>query len=113
MGGDRAPDVIIDGVVEACARGHGPVVLVGDERAIERALSRNGTDLSHIDIIHTPEWITMADQPIRAARRKRQSSMHRAFEMVRAGEACAALSAGNSRRLLQCWRDDPQENERV
>ena len=83
-------------MVEACARGHGPVVLVGDERAIERALSRNGTDLSHIDIIHTPEWITMADQPIRAARRKRQSSMHRAFEMVRAGEACAALSAGNS-----------------
>jgi len=96
MGGDKAPDVIIDGAVQACSAGHGPVILIGEEKSLKRSLERHGTDLNNIDIIYTPEWITMNDPPVRAARGKRESSMHRAFEMVKSGEACAALSAGNS-----------------
>lgn len=99
MGGDRAPAEIVDGAVLACQNGDGPVILVGDRERVEAELARHGGD-HPISIVHAPEVIGMAENPGRAARTKRDSSMHHGFGLVQRGEACAFVSAGNSGAMM-------------
>ena len=96
MGGDRAPSVVVDGAVLACERGFGPVTLVGDESRIKTELDRHAFDPDQITIVHAPEVIGMGENPIRAARTKRKSSMHLAYAEVVDGRGIATISAGNS-----------------
>ncbi|MEE2756792.1 MAG: phosphate acyltransferase PlsX [Myxococcota bacterium] len=115
MGGDRAPRVVIEGAIAACQSGAGPIVLVGDQTLLASELERlGGADLP-ITLQHASEQIAMGENPSRAARRKRDSSMHGCFRLVENGEACAAVTAGNSgaflavglltvRRLKKCER---------
>lgn len=100
MGGDRAPAVVIDGAVEACRAGDGPIVLVGDRERIEPELSRHDLGDLPLDVRHAPEVIGMAEHPGRAARTKRDSSMHVGFGLVKAREACAFVSAGNTGAMM-------------
>lgn len=99
MGGDHAPGAIVDGAIEACRHGDGPVILVGDRERIEAELTRHRGD-HPITIHHASEAIGMAENPGRAARTKRDSSMHQGFGLVRSGEACAFVSAGNSGAMM-------------
>ncbi|MCA9525004.1 MAG: phosphate acyltransferase PlsX [Myxococcales bacterium] len=100
MGGDRAPDVVVAGALLACSRGLGPITLVGDAARIEACLQRLGPGGAAVDVVHAAEAIGMAEHPGRAARAKRQSSMHVGFGRVRQGEACAFVSAGNSGAMM-------------
>ncbi len=100
MGGDRAPAVVVEGAVAACQDGHGPVILVGDEARIRAELERYEAADLPIQVVHADEVIAMSENPARAARSKRESSMHKCFELLRAGEACAVVSAGNSGAFL-------------
>ncbi len=100
MGGDRAPSVVIEGAVEACRAGAGPLILVGDQARIKAELEHFDLDGLPIGVEHAPESIAMSDSPSRAARSKRESSMHRCFELLKSGEACATVSAGNSGAFL-------------
>ena len=87
MGGDNAPSVIVDGAREALTSGI-PVELVGDPARI-----------SNYDgiVLHTAlEVIEMHDEPGRAVRNKKDSSIVRAAECVRDGHASAMVSAGNT-----------------
>ncbi len=86
MGGDRAPDAIIDGAAKAAAKGV-PVVLVGPATLSER------TDLP---LIEASEVIAMDEDPAGAVRRKKDSTLVRAAEAVRDGKASAMVSAGNT-----------------
>lgn len=115
MGGDRAPAAIVEGVVHACRDGFGPVILVGDEVRVRAALQNHAIDGLAIEVIHADEAIGMAEHPGRAARTKRQSSMHLGYGLVKNGQASSMVSAGNSgammavglltlRRLPQCSR---------
>jgi glycerol-3-phosphate acyltransferase PlsX len=96
MGGDYGPAVVVEGAV-ASAREYGAsTILVGDKAAIERELSRCKAHDLPIDVRHASQVVGMAELPSHALRRKRDSSLRVAADLVRDGEAAAFVSAGNT-----------------
>ena len=95
MGGDHGPAVVVEGAVAAVREFGASVVLVGDKAAIERELTRLGAS-SGIEIRHASQVVGMGESPSQALRRKRDSSLRIAAELVRDGEASAFVSAGNT-----------------
>ncbi len=102
MGGDHAPAEIVKGCLEASGHTEAELILVGDRQQITEELARSGIsyDPRRISIVHAQEVIENTDSPVRAVRSKPDSSMVRAIELVRNGEADAALSAGNTGALM-------------
>jgi len=96
MGGDNAPAVEVEGAVMACREFGIPVTLVGDENCLAAELAKHNTSGLDIDIFHASEVVGMHDSASDAVRKKRNSSVRLAFELVKDGKACAAISAGNS-----------------
>ncbi len=97
MGGDNAPEQIVKGV--AAAREALPdveFILYGKKDEITKYMD----DFRNVQIVHTDEVITMEDEPVRAVRRKKQSSMVLAAQAVKEGNADAIFSAGNTGALL-------------
>ncbi len=88
MGGDNAPQTIVEGAIRARDELGVPVVLVGDPDIIG--------DTSGVPVIAASEVIGMNDEPASSVRRKKDSSIVRAAEAVRDGNAAAVLSAGNT-----------------
>ena len=101
MGGDNAPRVEVDGALDAARSGQVRVLLVGDAPTLEGELRRRGAGLP-IEIQHASQVITMQDHPSSAVRRKTDSSMRVANNLVRDGEAQAVVSAGNSGAMMAC-----------
>ena len=89
MGGDHAPGAVVEGALDAVREGL-DVVLVGRRDAI---IAAGGESL---DIIEASEVIEMSEEPSRAVRTKKDSSIARAVNAVRDGEASAVVSAGNT-----------------
>ena len=87
MGGDRAPSEIVAGAIQAAAAGFA-VVLVGDPDRIG--------DTDGLEVIPASESVEMHEDPARAVRTKKDSSLIRCAEAVRDGKACAMVSAGNT-----------------
>jgi glycerol-3-phosphate acyltransferase PlsX len=97
MGSDQAPHPEVEGAIAASREFGHRILLVGDKPALEKQLSRQGdTSGLPLEIIHAPERITMEDHAAKAARGKRESSMHICARMVAAGTADGYLSAGNT-----------------
>ncbi|MEM0986981.1 MAG: phosphate acyltransferase PlsX [Pseudomonadota bacterium] len=101
MGGDTAPRVVIEGVaLFARAMPGVSFILHGDETAIKRAAPRAFASISdRCDIRHTDVVVAMEDKPSQAVR-NRASSMWQAVACVKAGEAGASVSAGNTGALM-------------
>ena len=88
-----------------CARPDLEVVLVGDEAARSRGRWRAGgaaRAATGIDVRHAPEVITMDDAPAMAVKQKKHSSMRVCFDLAKAGEVDAVVSAGNSGAMMAC-----------
>jgi glycerol-3-phosphate acyltransferase PlsX len=99
MGGDHAPEALVAGSVEAVRQFPDiEVVLTGDRARIESLLPEDCPP--RISIVHTTEVIRADDEPVRAVRRKTDSSLVVAAEMVRRGEADGVVSAGNTGALM-------------
>ncbi len=96
MGGDYGPAVVVEGAVASARQFGASVTLVGDKAAIERELSRCGAHDLGIDIRHASQVVGMAELPSQALRRKRDSSLRVAADLVREGEAAAFVTAGNT-----------------
>lgn len=97
MGGDHAPKEIVLGAMNAIeAFDDIQITLVGDEKEIKKYL----TDQTRISIIHTEEVIEATDEPVRAVRRKKNSSMVLMATEVKNGHADACISAGNTGALM-------------
>ncbi|HEL2575671.1 TPA: phosphate acyltransferase PlsX [Streptococcus suis] len=97
MGGDHAPQAVIEGVNQALKEFSDiEIQLYGDEAKIKPYL----TATERVTIIHTDEKINSDDEPVRAIRRKKNSSMVLATHAVKDGQADAVLSAGNTGALL-------------
>lgn len=96
MGGDNAPVIEVAGAVAACREFGIPVFLVGDRPRLEAELARHDIKNLDIDIHHASEVVGMHDSASDAVRKKKNSSVRLAFELVKEGRACAAISAGNS-----------------
>ena len=97
MGGDHGCGVVIDGVKLALQAypNISELHLVGQKPEIETALKRARCQDSRLILHHASEVITMEDKPLEAARRKKDSSMVRAIELVRDGKAEAVFGRLN------------------
>ena len=100
MGGDRAPAAVVRGAVRACEHGAGPILLVGNQERILPLLEDAGAEKWPIDVVHAAESIGMSENPSRAARTKRGSSMHVGFDLLKERRAAAFVSAGNTGAML-------------
>ena len=97
MGGDYAPAVTVEGALEAVSEIQGlSVVLVGDEVELANELRGKNYPVSSIHIKHASQVVDMGEAPLTALRRKKDSSIKVAIELVKSGEADAMVSAGNS-----------------
>src|SRR5919201_4709185 len=100
MGGDHAPSAIVHGCVNAARKGL-PVVLVGPEPVLREELARHRAGASlPITLKHASEVVAMDDHPGQAMRRKKDNSIRVCFELVKRGEACGMVSAGNSGAVM-------------
>ena len=100
MGGDHAPGVTVAGALEAAERGQ-RVLLVGDEAVIREELAEHHGGLPRgLQIRHASEVVEMDDAPRSALRRKKDSSLRLAFDLVRAGQADGVVTMGNSGAAL-------------
>jgi glycerol-3-phosphate acyltransferase PlsX len=105
MGGDRAPVPEVEGAVSAVrgvpASDALRVVLVGDAARLRSELARHGAlDHPRLQVLHASEVVTMDDHPGQAYRKKADSSLRVAMELVKDGRADAFVSAGNSGAVL-------------
>jgi glycerol-3-phosphate acyltransferase PlsX len=101
MGGDYAPAEIIKGSVLAISEAKDiKIILTGDEVVIEKELSEYTYDKERITVVHAPEVITNYEAPVLAIRRKKNSSIVTALNLVKNGEADAFVSAGSTGAVL-------------
>ena len=96
MGGDHAPQSEVEGALLA-AREHGVrVLLVGQEDVLRAELARHKTDGLPVEVLAASQVIAMGENPIRALRKKRDSSLHVAARAAQEGRADGVVTAGNT-----------------
>jgi glycerol-3-phosphate acyltransferase PlsX len=98
MGGDHAPENIVHGAVLALQelRQISKLYLTGDQARVEAELKKHGCNDSRLELIHTTQVVDMHDSGLDAVRRKKDSSISRAVELVKDGKAQAVVSAGHT-----------------
>jgi len=98
MGGDFGPPNIVGGAVMALKEY--PYIeklfLVGDTPRIETELKQHGCNDRRIEIVHATQVVEMSDGAVDAVRRKKDSSVSRAVDLVKKGDASAIVSAGHT-----------------
>ena len=101
MGGDNAPFINVKGAVDAVKESDAlKVFLVGKKDVVESELSKYDYDKDKIEIVDATEVIEMAEPPVMAIRKKKDSSIVKAMYMVNHGEADAYVSAGSTGATL-------------
>jgi len=104
MGGDLGPQVLIDGALLALEQEDLRITLVGDENILTSQLEiisgRQQRLLDKIDVVHAPTVVGMDENPVDAIRKKRDSSIMVAFDLVKSVTVTAVVSAGNSGATL-------------
>ena len=98
MGGDHAPENIVHGAVLAL-RSYPHIsrlFLTGDAPRVEAELKKHGCSDARIEIVHTTQIVDMADSGLDAVRKKKDSSISRAVDLVKEGKAQAVVSAGHT-----------------
>src|SRR4030042_3384798 len=96
MGGDFAPQSIVEGAVLAAKEYGIKVLLVGDEDQVSKELSKYPTSKLPIYIHPAPHVVAMHDSPSVVIRRMKDTSIKVAIELAKEGEASGVVSAGNS-----------------
>lgn len=101
MGGDNAPGETVKGAAEAVnADKRIKVFLVGREPAIREELKKYNFDPERLEVVHAEEVIETGEPPVMAIRKKKDSSLVKCMNMVKAGECDALVSAGSTGAVL-------------
>lgn len=101
MGGDNAPVEIVKGAVDAVnANKEIKVFLVGKESVIKEELAKYTYDMTQVEIVHASEVIETAEPPVRAIRKKKDSSIVKALYLVKEGTCDAFVSSGSTGAVL-------------
>jgi len=100
MGGDFAPNAVVQGALDAINKSSKPLnlILVGDETAIRSELA--GRENDAIEIVHTDEVVTMDDKGSKVLKSKPNSSLVRGIRMVKDGRADGFISAGHTGAIM-------------
>ena len=98
MGGDHAPRNLVEGAVLALREypRMSKLFLVGDEAAVTAELTRLRCDDPRVEVVHASQVVEMGEEGISAVRRKKDSSVSRAVDLVKHGKADAIVSAGHT-----------------
>ena len=99
MGGDDAPEVVVQGALEAASKFGIHVILVGHETVLTGLLDAHAAN-GHVSIHHCEDVVGMGESPLKALRKKKDSSIRVAFGLAKEGRADAVISAGNSGATL-------------
>ena len=102
MGGDFGAHVVVPGALHAARAGKAEVILVGDTDAINAQLARYDVKGLPVSVVHASQVVEMEEKPSEALRRKKDSSIQVACNLVRDGEADGVISAGHSGATLAC-----------
>ena len=101
MGGDNAPVESVKGVVDAVhANDHVKVYLTGQEELVRRELEKYTYPADRIEVVNATEVIETAEPPVMAIRRKKDSSIVKALNLVKDGTCDAFVSAGSTGATL-------------
>lgn len=100
MGGDNAPVEMVKGAVEAASIIDDDIFIVGKRESIEEEMTRLGYNGETVHIVDADEVITMEDSPVKAIRRKRNSSMVVGLNMIKEGTGDIFISGGNTGALV-------------
>ncbi|ALA57092.1 phosphate acyltransferase PlsX [Nitrospira moscoviensis] len=96
VGGDHGPAPCIEGALQAAKELDVEVILVGDETLLTQECARLGCRDPRLSIRHAAQVVEMHESPAAVARKKRDSSIWIATELVKGGEAQAVVSPGNT-----------------
>ncbi len=96
MGGDYAPRNIVAGAVDALREyPHiSKLFLTGDAKQVEAELKQHGCNDARIEIVHTTQVVDMDDSGLDAVRKKKDSSISRAVDLVKSGDAAGGGERG-------------------
>ena len=98
MGGDFGPPNLVAGAVMALReyRHIEKLFLIGDAPRVETELKKHGCQDDRIEIVHATQVVEMSDGAVQSVRRKKDSSVSRAVDLVKKGDADAIVSAGHT-----------------
>ena len=99
MGGDRAPDAVVEAAARISRETDIEVLLFGDKKRLEPLLARHDADSSRVELRHAEDAVPMEEDPRRSLER-RNASIALAARAVAAGDADALVSAGNTGATL-------------
>ena len=100
MGGDNAPEAIVEGAVLASREIEHQILIIGQEEKIRAELDNHRYDADKISVINATEIISNDEAPVRAVRSKKDSSIVRGINMVKHGEGDIFISDGSTGALL-------------
>ena len=101
MGGDHAPEAVVEGAVLAAREYNTKIILTGLTERIQTELDKHDPDHTlPIEIVHAEQVVEMHDVPGKALRSKKKSSMKVGLDLVKQGAGAAFLSAGNTGAVL-------------
>lgn len=100
MGGDNAPEEILNGAFAAAEKTDANFTLVGNSETIIRCIENRQANISRFEIINAENVITMDDDPLTAIQRKKDSSMVVALKLLADGKGDTLVSAGNTGALF-------------
>ena len=96
MGGDNAPLATLQGAADAIKEYGVEVIALGDEALLKQTAQEHNISTDGMAFVHCTEVIEMCDEPAMAIRRKKDSTIVRGLEMLKAGEGDAFVSAGST-----------------
>lgn len=98
MGGDNAPEAPVKGAVEAARElgAEDSIIIVGREDEVRKVLDESGYDGDKIEVLNASEVIETGEPPVKALRRKKDSSIVKGMELLKEGKGDAFVSAGST-----------------
>jgi len=100
MGGDFSPSAVVEGCVAAIKEYDIDIVITGNEDLIREELLKYTYDCNRIKIVDASEVISTSEHPVMAIKRKKDSSLVKALNLVKSGDADAIISAGSTGAFL-------------
>ena len=99
MGGDNAPLAVLEGTAQAVKEYGVQILGVGNEELVRRTAADNNIPLDGIELVNCTEVIEMCDEPARAIRQKKDSSIVVGLNLLKEGKGDAFVSAGSTGAL--------------
>ncbi len=102
MGGDRGPSVVVPGALKAARENGLSLILVGRDIEIREELEKHQTEGIDIEVVHADDVADMKDKPSYILRRKKNTSIQVACNLVKQNKADGVVSAGHTGVTLAC-----------